>query len=120
MAGRLGDLREAVTGELAKAGQGNLVAQDEGKVNIAGQPCTQSRNAQVETCVWSGAAAWGFVTDTSASVDRMDAPIDSILLSVNPVGGEGYRLTTESITVGTRIDGSVFKVSSNIAFKPSS
>jgi hypothetical protein len=113
-------MRAAVMAELEKKGQGDLMAQSEGAATIAGQPCVQSKNAQAESCVWSGGAQWGFVTDTSATADRMDAPVDNIPLSVKPADGEGYRLTTQSMSVGIPIDGSVFKLPSNIAVKPAS
>lgn len=113
-------MRAAVMGELDKTGQGDLVAQDEGSATVAGQPCVQSSNAQAETCVWSGGAQWGFVTDTSAAADRMDAPVDNIPLSIKPAGGDGYRLTTESMSVGTPIDGNVFELPANVAVKPAS
>ena len=111
-------MRAAVMGELEKTGQGDLVAQDKGATTVAGQPCVQSANAQGETCVWSGGAAWGFHTDTVVSADRMDAPVDSIPLSVKPADGEGYRLTTESMSVGKPIDSNVFDLPADITVKP--
>lgn len=113
-------MRAAVMAELDKKGQGDLVAQDKGSATVAGQPCLQKQNARAETCVWSGGAKWGFVTDTAATADRMDSPVDNIPLSVKPIDGEGYRLSTESMSVGTRIDDNVFELPSNIAVKPAS
>lgn len=111
-------LRAAVMVELYKSGQSDLVAQDAGSATVAGQPCLTSKNPQEESCVWSGGAKWGFVTDTSAATDRMDAPVDNIPLSVKPVNGEGYRMTTESMSVGTPIEDNVFELPANIAIKP--
>lgn len=113
-------MRAAVMGELAKTGQADLVAQNEGSATVAGQPCVQSGSAHGQTCVWSGGAKWGFVTDSSATADRMDAPVDNIPLSVTPADGEGYQLTTQSMSVGTPIDDKVFALPSDIAIKPAS
>ncbi|MHB1057457.1 MAG: hypothetical protein ACYC0F_06210 [Rhodanobacter sp.] len=111
-------LRAAVMGELQQKGQGDLVGQGQGEQRVAGQPCTATGNAQVETCVWSGGSKWGFVTDTDAGADRMDAPVDSIPLLVKPAGGNGYRLTTSAMSVGTPIDGKVFHLPAGVAVAP--
>lgn len=108
-------LQAAVAAQLAKQGQGDLMGQDAGSGTSAGQPCKQGRTTAGEFCVWSGGQKWGFVTDKAETNDRMDAPTDSITLWSKPAGGNGYELTTQSMTVGTPIDGKVFEVPSNIA-----
>lgn len=111
-------LRAAVMGELQKQGQGDLMAKTEGESTMAGQPCVRFSSSQGEACVWSGGKKWGFVTDTAASADRMDAPGDNITLSNKPANGEGVQLTTDAMTVGTPIDGKVFAVPANVAIAP--
>lgn len=108
-------LRAAVAAELAKQGQGDLVGQDAGNGTGAGQPCKRGSSTFGEFCIWSGGRPWGFVTDKAETNDRMDAPMDSITLWSKPAGGNGYELTTQSMAVGTPIDGKVFEVPSNIA-----
>lgn len=107
-------LQAAVAAQLAKQGQGDLLGQDTGSGTAAGQPCKRGRTTAGEFCVWSGGQQWGFVTDKAETNDRMDAPTDSITLWNKPAGGNGYELTTRSMTVGTPIDGKVFEVPSNI------
>ncbi|HKR76476.1 MAG TPA: hypothetical protein VJR95_07395 [Rhodanobacter sp.] len=108
-------LQVAVAAELAKQGQGDLMGQDAGSGTSAGQPCKRGRSTFGEFCVWSGGQQWGFVTDKAETNDRMDAPTDSITLWSKPADGNGYELTTQSMTVGTPIDGKVFEVPSGIA-----
>ena len=108
-------LQAAVAAELARQGQGDLVGQDAGNGIGAGQPCRRGRSTSGEFCVWSGGRQWGFVTDKAETSDRMDAPTDSITLWSKPTGGNGYELTTQSMTVGTPIDGKVFEVPAGIA-----
>lgn len=107
-------LQAAVADELAKQGQGDLIEQDAGSGTGAGQPCKRGRSTFGEFCVWSGGRQWGFVTDKAETNDRMDAPTDSITLWNKPIDGNGYELTTRSMTVGTPIDEEVFEVPSNI------
>ena len=64
--------------------------------------------------MWSGGEQWGFVTDKAEMSDRMDAPTDSITLWSKPTDGNGYELTTQSMTVGVPIDAKVFEVPANI------
>ena len=108
-------LQAAVAAELAKQGQGDLMGQGGGSKTGPGQPCKRGRSTFGEFCVWSGGQQWGFVTDKAETNDRMDAPTDSITLWSKPAGGNGYELTTQSMTVGTPIDGKVFEVPSGIA-----
>lgn len=108
-------LQAAVAAELAKQGQGDLMGQGAGNGTGAGQPCKRGHSTFGEFCVWSGGQQWGFVTDKAETNDRMDAPTDSITLWSKPAGGNGYQLTTQSMTVGTPIDGKVFEVPSNVA-----
>jgi hypothetical protein len=102
-------------GELQKQGQGDLVGQSAGEAKVAGQPCVRLSSSQGETCVWSGGRKWGFVTDTAADADRMDAPVDNITLSNKPADGNGYQLTTDSMSVGTPIDDKVFVLPGKLA-----
>lgn len=108
-------LQAAVAAELAKQGQGGLMGQDAGSGTGAGQPCKRGRSTFGEFCVWSGGRPWGFVTDEAETNDRMDAPTDRITLWSRPADGNGYELTTRSMTVGAPIDGKVFEVPAGIA-----
>lgn len=111
-------LRAQVMGELQKQGQADLVGQSAGEAKVAGQPCVRLSSSQGEACVWSGGRKWGFVTDTAADADRMDAPVDNITLSNKPADGNGYQLTTDSMSVGTPIDDKVFVLPGKLAVTP--
>jgi hypothetical protein len=57
--------------------------------------------------VWSGGARWGF---TPAGLQDYRPSRDVIVLEQEPMDGQGVRVTTQVMTVGTRFDGRQLEV----------
>ncbi len=108
-------LRAAVAAQLARQGQGDLMSKDLGQANEAGQPCARVEGVSGEMCIWSGGRQWGFDPGPANDGDRMDAPIDSILLRSTPTNGTGHQWSTQRMTVGEAFDADVFAVPSGLS-----
>lgn len=97
-------------------GAAQLGEQRLGNAEAAGQPCLRWRDPSGnESCTWSGGSKWGFSRgDSSAEAGSYNTD-SMIALWVKPANGNGPELTTQKMSVGTPIDGKVFKLPSNIA-----
>lgn len=65
---------------------------------VAGQPCdewTSRQNNRI--CVWSGGREWGF---GSSRGDDVRPSSNSFVLEAEPADGNGYRMTTQTLSVG--------------------
>lgn len=70
---------------------------------VAGQPCKEWINQSLDTrqCVWSGGAPWGF---HDGPEHGYKASRDFIILEQEPLGGNGTRVTTRSMSAGKAFD----------------
>ena len=77
--------------------------------SAAGQPCNEwtEDEGRFRQCVWSGGARWGF---TPAGLQDYRPSRDVIVLEQEPMDGQGVRVTTQVMTVGTRFDGRQLEV----------
>ncbi|WP_368562954.1 hypothetical protein [Pseudoxanthomonas sp. UTMC 1351] len=71
---------------------------------VAGQPCNEwtSQSVGNRQCVWSAGAPWGFTP--GAQNDEYRPSRELIVLEQAPISGNGYRVTTETMTVGAAFD----------------
>lgn len=71
---------------------------------VAGQPCNEwtSQSVGNRQCVWSAGAPWGFTP--GAQNDEHRPSRELIVLEQVPISGNGYRVTTETMTVGAAFD----------------
>lgn len=84
------DVRPGVTGPVRRS--------------VLGQPCNQwtSEHLRNRQCVWSGGQAWGFSAGPENDEYRPSRFL--IVLEQAPYQGAGYRVATETMTVGVAFD----------------
>ena len=75
---------------------------------VSGQACNEwvNRSSAFRQCVWAGGAAWGF---TSGGLNDHRPRRDFIVLEQTPLSGQGYKVTTTSITVGQAFDAALLQ-----------
>jgi hypothetical protein len=91
--------------------------QDLGSTQVAGQPCHAWRGSQVggaiEQCIWSGGRGFGFDDHSPGEACSPARPIaaslDGIVLSQEPVDGDGCRIRTATFTVGEALDRGAYR-----------
>jgi len=78
---------------------------------VAGQPCNEwtNRSSGFRQCVWAGGTKWGF---TSTGSNDCRPRRDFILLEQMPLNGQGFKVTTSTLTVGKAYDASALKIPS--------
>lgn len=75
---------------------------------VAGQPCNEwiNRSSGFRQCVWSGGTAWGF---TPRGLNDYRPRRDFIVLEQTPLNGQGFKVTTSTITIGQTFDSTTLK-----------
>lgn len=87
-----------------------------GTRQVTGQVCRawrgRSLNGQIEQCIWSGGRAFGFddhnAGEGCSPARPIEAGLDAIVLSQEPVGGKGCRIRTSAFTVGAALDSEAY------------
>lgn len=127
--------KQAVMAALREQGYGGVadrVEAPQAQSKVAGQPCIRTDGPDSDTsCVWSGGAQWGFGTVAGSQpmlftwmdhpltgVGELVVPYGGLTLSNKPADGYGWRLTTQSMTVGKPLAHGIFELPPNIDIRP--